>query len=165
MDESRRSFVTKATQGILGLGFITGIWPYLRSLIPNVLYEPPRRFKIGNPDRFSQGMTFIENRRVFIFRDGNGFFCISGICSHLGCTVKYSPYRQPKDLTVRGLNIHSGGEFHCPCHGSKFHGEGTNYAGPAPLPLKWFRLEISPEDGQLMVNISRNVDRDFRLVV
>ena len=59
----------------------------------------------------------------------------------------------------------SPGEFLCPCHGSKFRGEGTNYSGPAPRPLQSFHIEVSPADGQLIVDLSREVDRDFRLVV
>jgi menaquinol-cytochrome c reductase iron-sulfur subunit len=165
MNESRRSFLNKATQGILGAGFLAGIWPYLRSLIPNVFYEPPKRFKVGNPADFIQGMTFLEDNRVYIFREGSAFYCISAVCSHLGCTVKYSPLRNEKDVTIRGIDVKAKGEFHCPCHGSKFHSEGTNYSGPAPRPLNWYRLEVSPEDGQLMVNVSRKVDRTFRLVV
>ncbi len=165
MDDSRRSFLTQVTKGVLGFGFLSGIWPYIRSLFPNVLYEPPLRFKIGAPEQFTEGVTFLEDRRVYVFREGSAFHCVSGVCSHLGCTVKYSPFRQTKDLTVHGLSYNSKGEFHCPCHGSKFYDEGTNYAGPAPGPLKWYNLEISPEDGQLMVNMRKDVNRDFRLVV
>jgi len=163
--ETRRSFLTKSAKVLLGLTFVTGIWPYLRSLIANVLYEPPKRFKVGSPENFSQGMTFLDSRRIYIFREGNAFYSISGICTHLGCTVKYSPFSQAKDLTIRDISYSSKGEFHCPCHGSKFYDEGTNFAGPAPKPLQWFQLELSPEDGQLVVNFSKQVDRDFRLVV
>ncbi|MCK4892727.1 MAG: ubiquinol-cytochrome c reductase iron-sulfur subunit [Calditrichia bacterium] len=164
-EESRRSFLSKAIGGLLGLGFFTTAWPYIRSLVPNILYEPPARFKIGPPENFPEGVTFLENRRVFIFRNGNSFHSISGVCTHLGCTIKFSPFRQEKELTVRDLSYRSKGEFHCPCHGSKFYDEGTNYTGPAPRPLKWYPLEISPTDGQLVVNLSKEVQREFRLVV
>jgi menaquinol-cytochrome c reductase iron-sulfur subunit len=165
MADSRRSFLTKATAGVFGFSFFAGLWPYIRSLIPNVLYEPPKRFKIGHPERFVDGITFLDEHRVFVFREGNAFHCVSGICSHLGCTVKYSPFRQEKELTVRDLQYRSKGEFHCPCHGSKFYDEGSNYAGPAPRPLLWYQLDLSPEDGQIVVNVSENVNRDFRLVI
>ena len=110
-------------------------------------------------------MTFLDKHRIYLFRDGDQFHAISGVCSHLGCTVKYSPFTQVSEQTVRDHTFTALGEFHCPCHGSKFRDEGTNYSGPAPGPLKWFQVDISPEDGQLMVNLSKNVNRDFRLVI
>ena len=155
---ARRSFLTRLTGGVVGLGALLTSWPFVRSLFPNVLYEPPRRFPVGLPE-------VLDAQRVFLFRSANGFHAVSGICSHLGCTVKFAPYKQPKEQTVRGLTIESPGEFLCPCHGSKFHGEGTNYSGPAPRPLQAFHIEISPADGQLVVDLGREVDRDFRLVV
>ena len=162
---SRRSFLTKILGGVLGLGFVGSAWPYLRSLFPNVLYEPPSRFKIGNPNGLQSGVTFIEDRKVYIFREENSFYAISGVCTHLGCTVKFSPFQKDKEMTVRKLTYYSKGEFHCPCHGSKFRDEGTNYSGPAPRPLKCHSLEISSEDGQLVVDLSKEVNRESRLVI
>jgi Rieske Fe-S protein len=133
--------------------------------MPNVLYEPPRRFKIGLPANLSQGVLFLEEQRIYLFRDGNAFRVVSAVCSHLGCTVKYSPFNQPKEMEVRNRKYLSKGEFQCPCHGSKFRDDGSNYAGPAPRPLTWHPLEISPEDGQLVVDLSRTVDREYSMVV
>ncbi len=163
--ESRRGFLTRLTGWLTGLGAAVGSWPFVRSLAPNVLYEPPRRFKIGTPDIYSEGVHYLDQHRLFVFRRDNAFHTISGICSHLGCTVKFSPFKQQKELTVRKVTYDSLGEFHCACHGSRFRDEGTNFAGPAPRPLQWHRLELSPEDGQIVVDLSREVDRDFRLVV
>jgi menaquinol-cytochrome c reductase iron-sulfur subunit len=130
-----------------------------------VRYEPPQRFKVGAPEGFQEGVTFLDEQRVFLFREKNGFHAMSGICSHLGCTVKFAPYGQPQQREVRGLSFDAVGEFLCPCHGSKFHGEGTNYSGPAPRPLKSYHVEVSVADGQLVVDMDREVDREFRLVV
>jgi menaquinol-cytochrome c reductase iron-sulfur subunit len=163
--ESRRSFLGKLTGGLFGIGFVAGSWTFVRSLIPNVLYEPPRRFKIGAPDAFAPGVHYLDEHRLFVFRRDNAFHAISAVCTHLGCTVKFSPFKSEREMTVRKLTYHSQGKFRCACHGSEFRDEGTNFAGPAPRPLKWHRLEISPEDGQLMVDLAREVDRDFRLVV
>jgi menaquinol-cytochrome c reductase iron-sulfur subunit len=163
--KSRRSFLNRITGTVFCFGAGVTAWPLLRSLVPNVLYEPPKRFGIGLPDRYQQGVTFLDEHRVYVFREGNGFYAVSGVCTHLGCTVKFSPFARKKEMTVRGSTFQAVGEFHCPCHGSKFHGEGTNYSGPAPRPLKWHPLEISPAGGELIVDLGREVNRDFRLVV
>ena len=163
--ESRRGFLRKLTGWLLGVGVVAGSWPFLRALIPNVRYEPPQRFKVGMPDSFTPGVHFLDKRRLFVFRTDNSFHAISGVCTHLGCTVKFSPFKQDREMTVRKLTYLSEGEFHCACHGSRFRDEGTNFAGPAPRPLKWYQMELSPEDGQLVVDLSQEVDREFRLVV
>ncbi len=85
--------------------------------------------------------------------------------STLGCTVKLVSLNQPKTVTVDGRPMEEHREFHCPCHGSKYYGNGINYAGPAPRPLTWYRLAVSPDDGQLIVDLSEPVHRDFRLSV
>jgi len=163
--EPRRNFLGRLTGVIVAVGGALAGWPLLRSLSPNVLYEPPKKFKIGPPDRFQQGVTFIEKHRIYLFRDGTNFHVVSAVCSHLGCTVKFAPFKQKQELTVRKYRFEAAGEFRCPCHGSKFHGEGTNYAGPAPRPLKLYSVQLSAADGQLVVDMGREVDRDFRLVV
>ena len=81
------------------------------------------------------------------------------------CTVKMNRLNTPKAVNVRGRVINEQAEFACPCHGSKYYGDGTNYAGPAPRPLAHFKLEIAPEDGQLVVDTSQTVPQDFRLTV
>ena len=161
----RRTFLTRFTGAMVGVGGLIAGWPLFRSLVPNVLYEPPRRFKIGAPESFQDGVTFIDKQRIYLFRQGGSFFCISAVCSHLGCTVKFSPYKKREEKTVRKHTFEAVGEFLCPCHGSKFHGEGTNFAGPAPRPLAWYPLELSAADGELIVDMGLDADRDFRLVV
>lgn len=137
----------------------------VRSLVPNVLYEAPQRFKAGSPEQFPQGGTFLEDQRVFIFRENNTFYAISAVCAHLGCTVKLVNLNQPKLITLKGKQVNEQREFHCPCHGSKYYEDGTNYAGPAPRPLTWYQIEISPDDGSLVVNLNAPVSQDFRLTV
>ena len=162
---TRRSFL-----GRLGLGATVAAlagqgYAFLRSLLPNLLYEPAAKFKIGTPDQFSEGARFFENRKVYVFRERNTFHAISAVCTHLGCTVQMERLNQPKRVKAGGREFEEQVEFHCPCHGSKYYGDGTNYAGPAPLPLSYFKLELSPDDGQLIVDLQTRVEHDFRLTV
>jgi len=137
----------------------------LRALVPDVLYEEPLRFKLGAPADFPEGATFLDDRRLFVFREQSTFYAISATCTHLGCTVKMNKLAQAQSVKTANGTFQESWEFHCPCHGSKFYADGTNYAGPAPKPLNWVRLEVAPEDGQLVVNLSEKVAQNFRLTV
>ena len=164
-DLSRRTWISRIGLGAILLGIGGQAYAFIRSLVPNVLYEDPQRFKVGTLDQFTEGAKFIEDKRVFIFREKNTLHCISSTCTHLGCTVKMQRLDQPKKVMVRGREIDEHVEFACPCHGSKYYGDGTNYSGPAPRPLAHYKLEVAPEDGQLIVDTSETVSQDFRLTV
>ena len=164
-DQGRRSFLEKLGFGGVLLGLFGIGYQSIRSLIPNILYEPPKKFKIGLPTELAEGVTFIEEKHLYVFREGKSFFAISGTCTHLGCTVKYAKLNQPKSVKIGGAMKTVPYEFHCPCHGSKFYADGTNYAGPAPKPLAWYSLHLSPDDGQLAVNMNEEVAQNFRLTV
>lgn len=161
----RRSFLTRLGLAAIGLGVVGQAYAFLRSLVPNVLYEEPPRFKVGAPDRFNEGVSFLDDRRVFIFREKNTFQAMSAVCTHLGCTVNLRRLNQAQTVRAGGRELLEKQEFLCPCHGSRYYADGTNYAGPAPRPLPFFRLEVSPDDGQLIVDASEETDRDFRLTV
>ena len=162
---SRRKLISRVGIGATLLAMGGQAYAVLRSLVPNVLYEDPKRFKVGTLDQFGEGARFIEDKRVFIFREKNTLHCISATCTHLGCTVKMQRLNQPKRVNAGGREIDEQVEFACPCHGSKYYGDGTNYSGPAPRPLDHYKVEIAPEDGQIVVDTSETVNQDFRLTV
>lgn len=163
--KSRRSFLQTLGIGGLLAGVAGFTYQSIRSLVPNVLYEPSARFKVGLPDKLADGMTFLEEKRLYVFKEGKSFYAISGACTHLGCTVKYAKLNKPKKVEIGDNEREIDFEFHCPCHGSKFYSDGTNYAGPAPSPLRWYKLELAPDDGQLVVNMNEEVEQNFRLTV
>jgi len=161
----RRDFLQKIGMGSILASIAAFGFQSVRSLVPNVLYEPPQRFKIGLPSNLSEGATFIEEKQLYVFKEGKSFYSISASCTHLGCTVKHTKLNQPKEIEIGGEKKHITSEFHCPCHGSKYYGDGTNYSGPAPRPLKWYKLEVSPDDGQLVADLGIEVEQNFRLTV
>jgi Rieske Fe-S protein len=68
----------------------------------------------------------------FISKDPNGSVKVMAInCSHLGCSV--------------ALN-QTAGSFDCPCHGSRFHLDGTVLNGPAAFPLSNLSWQQDPSD-------------------
>jgi len=86
-------------------------------------------------------------------------------CPHLGCTVRAEALPQPEAKTVDGKPLRLTHRFQCPCHGSRYAGDGSNVAGPAPQPLAWYHLSVAADDGQLVADLAQTVDHDFRLTV
>lgn len=162
---NRRNFLSRLGFGSILASFAGMSFSFMRSLVPNVLYEPPRRFKVGTPDSFAEGVKFLADERLYIFHEGRSYYAISAACTHLGCTVKYAALAKPKEIEIGGEKKTINWEFHCPCHGSKFYADGTNYAGPAPKPLAWHKIELAPDDGQLIVDLGSEVEQNFRLTV
>lgn len=142
---ARREFFAAGCVAIAvaSVGFLASTF---RFLVPNVLYEPSRRATIGSPDDFPPGsVTFLPEQRCFVFHGAEGFYAISSICTHLGCNVNH---------------VSTG--FACPCHGSRFDDNGRVVHGPAPSPLAWYSLAVSPR-GELVLDLDRTVGPVFRL--
>jgi len=144
----RRSFLSLAAIasffGAVGVA-LAGV---LRLPKPAVLPGPVRRYKVGYPDQFAMGSeTRFEQENFFVFRDAQGVYAISAVCTHLGCSVARS--REG---------------FACPCHGSQFVANGGVITGPAPRPLPW--LEVGrAADGQLVVYADNEVPEGTRFRV
>ena len=115
---------------------------YARALVPNVLYERPSKRRLGRPEDFPKGATYLADLTLFVVHDDRGYRALSAVCPHLGCTVGQKP-----------------GGFHCPCHGSRFAEDGTNVAGPAPRPLSWRPLRLAG-DGALVVDLKGEASPD-----
>ena len=163
--KDRRDFLMKLGFGAGVAGLATQSAASLRSLVPNVSYDAPTTVKLGLPLEFPDGLKFLPDQRLFVFRQGNVFHAISAVCTHLGCTVRAEALSQPGEKTVDGAPLRLTPRFLCPCHGSRYEGDGANVSGPAPRPLTWYHLEVAPDDGQLVVDLAREVGREFRLTV
>ena len=161
----RREFLVRIGigTGLVALG--TQALASLRSLAPNVSYDAPTTVKLGMPNEFPDGMKFLPEERLFVFREGKVFHAISAVCTHLGCTVRAEALSQIETRAVEGSPLRISHRFLCPCHGSRYAGDGVNVAGPAPRPLAWYHLGIAADDGQLVVDLARPVERSFRLTI
>lgn len=145
---SRRSFFLLVGWSSLMATVMGAIVETVRFFFPNVLYEPPTTFRIGKPEDYPEDtITYNDKKKLFIFRDESGFFTISAVCTHLGCTVK-----------------REGDSFHCPCHGATFDSNGLVTKGPALRPLPRFSINLTA-NGELQVDTANKVDLDYRFKV
>ena len=161
----RREFLVKLGIGCGAAALGGQAVASLRSLVPNVSYDAPTTVKLGHPNEFPDGMKFLPDQRLFVFREGKVFHAISAVCTHLGCTVRAEALPRVETRTVEGSALRLTHRFLCPCHGSKYTGDGENVAGPAPRPLAWDPLASAPDDGQLVVDLAQPVARSFRLTL
>jgi cytochrome b6-f complex iron-sulfur subunit len=139
-------FLTLAATGLLwllGLG---------RFLFPNVVIEPPTRFKAGFPEDYAPGQVETRYKArygVWVVRgEYQGqpqIYALQAVCTHLGCTPIWLESEQ---------------KFKCPCHGSGFYKNGVNFEGPAPRPLERYAIQVG-DDGQLEIDKGRTFRQEL----
>jgi cytochrome b6-f complex iron-sulfur subunit len=131
---TRRDFLGLASLWAAASAMVFGLIGMLRLPKAAVLSSPSKRFRVTLPETLPPGEAFTPaGRNVAVFRDQQGVFAISRVCTHLGCIVK---------PTAEG--------FECPCHGSRYDRDGLVTKGPAPRPLQW--LEVKEQSGVLYVD-------------
>ena len=152
-EEDRRGFLEIAMGSFMAMGFtalsVTGglfTLGLARFMFPNVLAEPPSRFKVGFKEGFPAGKVetkFVPQYGVWVvnadFQGQQQIYALKTVCTHLGCTPNWLEAEQ---------------KFKCPCHGSGFYKDGVNFEGPAPRPLERYAIRIS-DDGQLEIDKSK----------
>ncbi|HZZ30019.1 MAG TPA: Rieske (2Fe-2S) protein [Pirellulales bacterium] len=157
--QDRRSFLGVIFGSSLALGMTAmaatgGLWSlgFARFMFPNVLTEPPSRFKVGFKENFAPGQVetkFVATNGVWIvngkYNDKPEIYALKTVCTHLGCTPNWLEAEQ---------------KFKCPCHGSGFYKDGINFEGPAPRPLERYAIRIG-DDGQLEVDKSRTFQEEM----
>ena len=62
---NRRHLFRVAAAGGAALSLLGTALAWARSLVPNVLYEPPLRRRIGLPSRFPEGHTYLSDEKIF----------------------------------------------------------------------------------------------------
>jgi cytochrome b6-f complex iron-sulfur subunit len=160
---TRRSFLAMTGAALFGSSMAIGfsalaathlMWllGLARFMFPNILIEPPTRFKVGFPDTLAPGQVetkFIPQFGVWIvkyeFESQPMIFALKAVCTHLGCTPNWLEAEQ---------------KFKCPCHGSGFYKDGVNFEGPAPRPLERYAISVA-DDGQLLVDKSRTFQEEM----
>ncbi len=88
------------------------------------------------PGEVPAGLSVIGS--VVVQQDADGtIHAFSGRCTHLGCH----------------LDRVQGDEAVCPCHGSRFRGDGAVVKGPATRPLEALKAEPDKATGGWIVRV------------
>jgi cytochrome b6-f complex iron-sulfur subunit len=94
------------------------------------------------------------DKRVTVVLDDAGIYAVYLVCTHLGCTPNYvtdvttGSGVAPTVAEARGVRTASQrlpNGWACPCHGSRYFIDSTNFYGPAPRPMDWVNIEVTPD--------------------
>lgn len=146
---SRRDFISwfAVGMGTMTAAIVGMLLGTVRFMFPNVLSEPPSKFKVGEPSAFEEGKVNerFKEQGTWIVRYQGIIYALSTTCTHLGCTPNWLEGEQ---------------KFKCPCHGSGFKISGVNFEGPAPRPLERWAISVG-DDGQLVVDKSKKFQKEL----
>jgi cytochrome b6-f complex iron-sulfur subunit len=138
---SRKDFLRQAAGACVGLIIGPFVYAWLRGTYfgsPQV--KPKGSIRVGSVESLKRGTTRTVQYgpdKVIIVRTPNSeFVALSAICTHLGCSIRF-----------RQNQAH--GELVCNCHESVFGLDGENLSGPAPLPLKAYKIQLNNNELQI----------------
>lgn len=129
--ESRREFFTK--MGIVG-ALVISIGFFFRNLLAYIL--PSRKKKtyhkylVAREGQIPPGKAKeikLSGQPVFIVNMGDSYKVFSGVCTHLGCIIRWEEQKN---------------RFYCPCHQGIFSKHGEVVGGPPPRPLDEFEVRM-----------------------
>ncbi|MEA3286215.1 MAG: Rieske (2Fe-2S) protein [Candidatus Marinimicrobia bacterium] len=128
---SRRDFLLRF--GAFG-ALVLALGGFTRHLL--VYFTPKRKlasthkYLVSKVDEIPVGKAKeikIQGKPVFVVHLEDGFKVFSGVCTHLGCIVRWEPSKS---------------RFYCPCHKGIFDETGQVTGGPPPRALDEFKVEL-----------------------
>jgi cytochrome b6-f complex iron-sulfur subunit len=93
-------------------------------------------------------------KRVTVVLDDAGIYAVYLVCTHLGCTPNYvtdvttgsgvaASTAEARGARAADQRLPNG--WACPCHGSRYFIDSTNFYGPAPRPMDWVSISVTPD--------------------
>lgn len=170
VETTRRQFLLLVgAVGALGATLFGGI-ELLKFMFPAATLEAPPQFKTAfTVDDLTGNGTLKVNvlsetaNRVTVVLDSTGVYAVYLVCTHLGCTPNYvSDVTSGTGVDDKSsiVSAHYAAEagalstrngWACPCHGSRYYIDSTNFYGPAPRPMDWVDIQLAP-DKHFVVN-------------
>ncbi len=127
--QSRREF-------LVGLGIVGAVIVAIGTFVVNVfafLFPGKRektyhKYLVAKEGEIPVGKAkeiTLSNKPVFVVHLEDGYKVFSGVCTHLGCIVRWEQNKE---------------RFYCPCHAGYFSKTGEVTAGPPPRPLDEYEV-------------------------
>ncbi len=144
-NQSRRTFLQNL--GIVGplvisIGlFIKNSFAYLLPQRKKKTYHKYLVSKVGEIPVGKAKEIKIGGRPVFVTNLGNGYKVFSGVCTHLGCIIRWEEQKQ---------------RFYCPCHQGIFSKTGKVVSGPPPRALDEYQVHV--ENKLVFVKVEDKVE-------
>jgi cytochrome b6-f complex iron-sulfur subunit len=133
---TRRKLVERGVIALAGTG-LAGSLPVLRYLSPESVAAAAGPAEIAEDavGLWQASRLLIGGRPGFVVRTPAGIHAVSGVCTHLGCVVRWQSSRR---------------QFFCPCHGGRFSAEGNVLGGPPPRALDTYGVTVA--EGKILVH-------------
>ena len=142
----RRNFLNRLAVTAVGSAGLVTMTAVLGEILPPEA-QHYRLLKLGRLDDYPlNDFSFIAESKLYLQRTRTHLRVLSGVCTHLGCTV---------------LKSEKG--FQCPCHGSQFDPLGRPLSGPALRELDRYQISMNNQ-GEIFVDLNELADKDFPLV-
>jgi cytochrome b6-f complex iron-sulfur subunit len=124
---------------VAGAGLIAAAVPLVRYLSPVAISSAGRHIEIPADalELWQPERVLMRGSPGFVLRTPDHIYACSGVCTHLGCIVKWNQSQRI---------------FFCPCHGARFAPDGRVLGGPAPRPLPRYDIEVIR--GKIVVEVA-----------
>lgn len=143
--QSRRDFLKGfGIFGVFAIAMGTMIYNSLIYLLPKRKEKTYHKYLVTKMSDLPLGKAKeinLGNRPVFVVHLKDGFKVFSGVCTHLGCIVRWE---ENKD------------RFYCPCHQGVFSKEGKVASGPPPRALDEFPVKV--EDNLVFIKVEDKLE-------
>lgn len=129
--QSRREFIKGfgiISTVVIAMG--TFVYNSFSYLLPDRKEKTYHKYLVAKENEIPVGKAKEINlggKPVFVVRLEEGYRVFSGVCTHLGCIVRWEENK---------------GRFYCPCHQGIFNKQGEVTGGPPPRPLDEYQVEL-----------------------
>jgi cytochrome b6-f complex iron-sulfur subunit len=137
-DSTPRTSAFVPRRQFIQLGMLTVGAAWLGAWLQSRLFPPTNTIQEAKPVSFPLSELPVGGTKaityggvsVMVLRTPESLRAFSLVCTHLGCLVEWQKDKK---------------EFYCPCHDGRFDEFGDVLAGPPPIPLEQFPVNVDGE--------------------